>query len=255
MVLQRDRLPEYYLSENKPCWKVFKGRVAGGTPMKSSMTDKGVKQGLEGLELFLDMFDSGQFTITLHTGQSSKAVSQITVDLGGSSSSGPVLKSETSFDQMLKMFQLVQMQSTNQMGQVREMMEQQFENRRLRRELEEGEPMSVKDAALMQVIEGIGPAIKGIFGPKLPTNQAQLGTLGQSDDQDTQAGSITQKGAAPAPGSGISVDAILIDLQRIQKAIPEVHINVLVRGFAEWIESDPETAKGMLHQLLQQEND
>ncbi len=250
MNLRRELLDDYFISEGLPCWKVWNGRSVRGNPMKSHMKDTGVDDGLASLKDFLDMVDGGVVTITLHSTGNSKASSQISVNLGGSMGKmvGQVSQQrESSFDQMLKMFSFSQTMMQQQMASMREVIETKTELKYLKEASEQGEQMSPKDVALMELATSIGPAIQGIFGVQ-PT--AQLGTMGQSEAEENETDTTQQK--TKATSNKISFDNILDDLNRIRRAMPEVHINVLVRGLANYIENDTEKAKQMLAFIIPQ---
>ncbi len=244
MNLRRELLDDYFLSESLPCWKVWNGRSVRGNPMKSHMEDTGLDDGLASLKDFLDMIDGGVVTITLHSSKSSKASSQISINLG--ESTGMVVgktqqQRENPFNQMMQMFQFSQTMMQQQLTSMREVIETKTELKYLKEASEQGEQMSPKDVALMELATSIGPAIQGIFGPQ---PAAQLGTMGQSEEPGTKA-TETEKNDGN-PGGRVSLDNIMVDLNRIRRAIPGVHINVMVRGLANYIENDPGAAKKML---------
>lgn len=129
-----------------------------------------------------------------------------------------------------------------------EMQRLNFENQQLAAALEADDEPSFKEKMIM---EGIG-AVKDMLRPRLNMPQQQPVVAGN-------LGVMGQKNTQPAPDGGVhkqqrrrSLDDIMIDLNAIQQALPNLHINDITRALALFVQGNPAGAEGFLQPLVKQ---
>ncbi len=277
MVMSIENFFQKFIADNRPYWKLFKG-LTTKTTIKSQMQEGlSIDDSWEMLRNELNRFDSGTFTIvtfakqTCPTGKGWSSVVKVGSAVGSSASHSPVQSQPQKVDNMqfFQMMQYFQEQSDKRADAERkaaderaerdlkfqlQMLELKQSNAQLAGALD-APPDDIKQEFYRELINNIPDVIegiKGIFTPKFPVVQnAQLGTLGQKDNTETSsdAPADATENAPTPPKRGVSFDRLAVSAQKIQKSLPQFHVNDVVDLFAAFAEQNPKQAAMIINQL------
>lgn len=265
MVMTIDNFEEKFRDDLRPYWKIFAGR--GKTLICSNLELENMDESWDLLANQLSRYDTGTFKVLTFSNPAAPNHSawETVVKIGNASIANTrITKPQTMDGSYFKMMQHFQAQSDKAIATAvaaadarakrdMEFMEKMIalknDNAALAGALE-APNTSMKEQLYSEIIDNVPSIIEGIkdfLKPKIqPVQTAQLGTMGQEAPTAKQR---VVDNNIPVTPKRISFDRMAVAAQRIQKAIPEEHINDLLDLIAGFCEQSPQQVKMLLKQL------
>lgn len=268
MVLSIEAFEEKFKDDIRPYWKAFAGR--GTKVVIGTNTElENIEESWTKLSTSLGRYDSGTFKVLTFSNPSAtngtgwESVIKIGAGVSGvNSQRQPQGMGNMQIFQMMQHFDAqaerreraavaaAQAAADIRMNFMKEMLELKNDNAALAGALEDGNG-SAKEQLVTELISSVSPLVEAFtdwmkLGFVRPVDTtAQLGTMGQKEIEQP----VVAKETAKPKQKGVSFDRLAMAAKRIQKAIPEHHVNDLMDLVAGFAEQSPDQVKALVNQL------
>lgn len=255
---------QVFLKAKKPYWVLYKGTSKGSQQIGSNLQEDDsegkldMSDSLHSLRELIELYGDGTYTVecrpnprasrgndthTFFVGEPSKSAS-----VQAARQDHPISGFFAGLDGKYFLDQIGALRDEHQRAQIA-LLRKEMEIAELKRQLKEDNQPGIGEK-ILGIVEKNPALLDRVFGGSAPTAIGHLkAKKGQNEVPENRAEENDEEEYAYEPGK-LDFNALVESAMRIQQLLPDMHVNEVFDALADFLEDNPDQAKGYLKMLL-----